>query len=145
MHGLKMEYRQLDGKSLSRDLTTHLHKRSLQGKAVVVTDRPFTMLASVRKQWLRLTRKTQIEYARRLESERTPGLSGQLGHIQTLKFTAKAPEDILEADVTFATVEDFIRYAPDCPTMYITYDVPREKLYLITSWMPKSGLVVIYA
>ena len=145
MHGLEVEHRHLDSKSLSWDLATHLYIRSLQGKAVVVTDRPLTMLASVRKQWLRLTRKAQIEYARRLESERVPGLSSQLAHIRALKFTANAPESFLEAGVTFATVDDFIKYAPDCPTMYVTCDFPKEKLHLITSWMPRAGLVVIYA
>ena len=64
--------------------------------------------------------------------------------MRQLKFTAQAPEDMLEADITLATADDFVRNPPDCRMVYITYDFEREKLHMLTSWMPRNGVVVIY-
>lgn len=64
--------------------------------------------------------------------------------MRQLSFTTKPPEDILEADVTFATADDFMRNPPDCQTVYITYNFEREKLHILTSWMPRNSVVVLY-
>lgn len=145
MHGLEVKYRHLNGKSLSHDLAAQIYDRSVQGKIAVVSDKPVSLLASVRKQWLREIQKLHIERARTLPTRWTPEQAMRLVRAQNLTFTAKAPTDILEADVTFATAEDFVRYAPDCRTLFVTCSLPKEKLYLITAWMPEGGLVVIYA
>ena len=52
--------------------------------------------------------------------------------------------DLLDADITFATADDFVRSPPDCQVVYITYDFEREKLHMLTSWMPRNGVVVMY-
>ncbi len=145
MHGLKVEHRHLNGKPLARDLATRLYIRSLHGKVVIVTDKPLSTLASVRKQWVRMMRRAQVQRARTLDHRRRIELVSQLDHMQSLSFTAKAPEDILEANVTFVTADNLVRCAPECHTMYVTYTFPRVKLHMITSWMSKNGLVVIYA
>jgi hypothetical protein len=64
--------------------------------------------------------------------------------MQTTRFSAKPPNDLLEADITFATAEDFVKFPPTCPTVYVTYRFDREKVHMLTSWMPKGGKVVIY-
>lgn len=144
MHGIKVEHRCLSEEPLSQDLARDLYKRLPYGKAVVVTDRPIGMLSPFKKQWVRIIRKVQIERARTLNAARILELTEQIERMRSLKFVAKAPEDCLAADVTFATVNDFITYAPDCATMYVTCKIPREKLHAITSWMPQNGLVIIY-
>jgi hypothetical protein len=144
MHGLNVEYRRLDRRSLSRDLANQLCESSLRGNVTVVTNKPLATLASVKKQWVKIIERSQIERARVLQSKQGHDLDQQIIHMQRVTFTAKAPYDILGSGVTFATVDDFLRFAPDCHTMYVTCGLPKDQLYLITSWMPKDGTVVIY-
>lgn len=144
MHGLFIERYSLNHKSLSRQLAEHIAAHGLQEKGVVITDKPVTLLASVRKQWLRLIRLTECERSSTLNPARKEQLEIHLEWMRQLNFTAKAPEDMLEADVTFATADDFVRTPPDCRIVYITYSFEREKLHMLTSWMPRNGVVVIY-
>jgi hypothetical protein len=143
MYGLHVETLS-PHKGLSRDLVEHILDHSLPGKIVVVTDKPHNLLSSTRKQWINLIRKTDIERARTLDAERIQDLSNQLRWMQRLRFTAKQPTDFLEADITFATAEHLVLHAPGCVNIYFTFDIPRESLHIITSWMPRRGLVVIY-
>ena len=144
MHGLFVEKYSLIYKPLSRQLAEHIASHGSQGKIVVVTDRPITLLASVRKRWLRLIRLTECERSSTLNPTRKEHLEVQLEWMRQLRFTAKAPEDMLEADVTFATADDFVRTPPDCRMVYVTYNFEHEKLHMLTSWMPRNGVVVIY-
>lgn len=145
MHELNIEYRHLDKRSLSRDLADQIYDSSLRGNVTVVTERPITTLASIKKQWIKVIERLQVERARILQSNQAYDLDQKIIHMRRITFTAKAPYDILGSGVTFATVDDFLRFAPDCHTMYVTYGIPKDQLHLITSWMPKGGTVVIYA
>ncbi len=144
MHGLFVEKYSLTHKPLSRQLAEHLASRGSQGKIAVVTDRPVTLLASTRKHWLRLIRLTENERSRTLNTTRKERLDIQIEWMRQLRFTAKAPEDLLEADITFATASDFVRTPPDCRIVYITYSFECAKLHMLTSWMPRNGVVVMY-
>ena len=145
MHGLDVKHRHLPGnRPLSWVLAHDICARFLDGKMVVVTDKPFVMLSVVKKQWASMLRKVQTERAKTLNAVKIQELSKQFVAMQNLKFSAKLPEDMLEADVTFATAENLARIAPECWTMFISYDFPKEQLYLMTAWMPMRGVVVIY-
>jgi hypothetical protein len=147
VYGLSTEYRLLGAVPLSRDLAFHICRQSLYGKVTVVTDKPYALLASVRKQWLRLIRKMQVERARMLNAERIQTLASDLARMQTVTFSSTVPQgigDALLAHVTFMDADQCMRFAPICRTMYITYTFPREQLHMMTSWMPRNGLVVIY-
>jgi hypothetical protein len=144
MHGLFIEKYSLQGKVLSQQLAQHIASHGPQGKLAVVTDRPIALLSSVRKQWLRLIRLTERERSSTINPNRKEQLEIQLEWMHQLQFTAKPPEDLLEADITFATVDDFVRTPPDCRMVYITYSFEREKLHMLTSWMPRNGVVVMY-
>lgn len=145
MYGLCVEERSLNGNgSLSWDLAHHMYVRSLCGKVAVVTDKPRELLAATRKQWLRICRQVKKERASTLDAARILELAHVLAHMQGMTFSAKLPDDLLEADVTFATADDFVRMPPVCPTVYVTYDFEREKLHMLTSWVPRGGLVVVY-
>jgi hypothetical protein len=145
VYGLCVEHRRIAAsKSLVCDLAQQLLESSYTGKVVVVTDRPVGMLSAVKKQWLRLERKVRTERASTLNLKRITDLSRYLAHMQATRFTARPPREFLTADITFATANYLTRLAPDCKTMYITYDFPKEKLHIITSWMPRNGAVVIY-
>lgn len=129
---------------MSRQLALHIAAHALQGKIAVVTDKPIALLASTRKQWLRLIRLTENERSSTLNPTRKEQLEMHLEWMRQLKFTAKPPEDVLEADVTFAVADDFVCSPPDCQIVYVTYGFEREKLHMLTSWMPRNGAVVIY-
>lgn len=144
MHGLLTERYVLEGRTLSRQLALHIAAHALQGKIAVVTDRPDSLLASTRKQWLRLIRLTENERSSTLNSTRKEQLEVHLEWMRQLRFTAKLPEDLLVSDVTFAVADDFVRTPPDCRMVYITYGFEREKLHMLTSWMPRNGVVVTY-
>jgi hypothetical protein len=144
MHGLFAEKYSLNHRLLSRQLAEHIVAHGTQGKMAVVTDKPIALLSSVRKQWLRLIRLTECERSSTLNSARKEQLEIHLEWMRQLKFTSKTPEDLLEANVTFATADDFVCTPPDCRIVYITYSFERARLHMLTSWMPRNGVVVIY-
>lgn len=130
--------------SLAHDLAERIYERGMQGQVAVVTDKPIVLLAATRKQWLKLMRRAQRDRSSTLNASKIAQLSQQIAWMQSLRFTATAPDDLLEADVTFATAEDFVRMPPICQTVYVTYEFDKAKLHMLTSWMPTGGLVVIY-
>ncbi len=144
MHGLFVEQYSLNNKPLSQQLAGHIAAHGPHGKVAVVTDKPVTLLASTRKQWLRLIRLTENERSSTLNPARKEQLEIHLEWMRQQSFSAKPPEDILEADITFATADDFVRTPPDCRMVYVTYRFEREKLHMLTSWMPRNSVVVIY-
>ncbi len=146
MLGLYTEQRSLNGKTLlSWDLARHIYMRGLQGKVAIVTDKPVELLATTKKQWLKLMRQVQRERSSTLNATRVAELTRQIVWMQSLSFSAKPPEDMLEADVTFARADDFVRVPPQCGALYVTYQFEREKLHMITAWMPEGAVVVVYA
>ena len=143
MYGLDVERRHIAVcKALSVDIARYFSRR--HGQAIVVTDKPVSMMAAVKKQWIRLEYKLKVDRARSLDHERIRKLSDQLEHMQSVKFSAKPPEDMLSADITFATADDFVATSSMCQTAYVTYEFMPVKLHMLTSWMPRSGLIVIY-
>lgn len=146
MHGLYVEKRSLNGHgSLSWDLAHHMYARSLRGKIAVVTDKPVELLSATRKQWLKILRRAQREQASTLNATRILELVRQISYMHGLEFAARAPDDLLVADVMFATAEDFVKIPPICPTVYVTYPFEKEKLHMLTSWLPKNSVVVVYS
>lgn len=102
------------------------------------------LLSATRKQWLKLLRRVENERSSTLNPAREHILTEQILWMQGLSFTSKAPSDMLEADITFATAEDFVRVPPICRCVYVTYSFDREKLHMLTAWMPRNSLVVVY-
>jgi hypothetical protein len=146
MHALYTEQRSINGKNLlSWDLAHHLYMRSVRDKVIIVTDKPLELLAATRKQWLKLMRQVARQRAGTLNAVRSLELTNQLSYMQNLCFSARQPQDYLEADVTFATADDFIKITPICRTAYMAYDISKEKQHMLTAWMPVGGVVVIYA
>jgi hypothetical protein len=144
MHGLLVEKHSLQSKPVSRCLAQYIRRHGPQGKIAIVTDKPEALLAATRKQWLKLIRQVKNERSSTLITARVDLLTQQIAWMQSLSFTSKAPDDQLEADITFATADDFVRVPPVCRIVYITYTFEREKLHMLTSWMPRNSLVVIY-
>ncbi|HET8670669.1 MAG TPA: hypothetical protein VFM05_08615 [Candidatus Saccharimonadales bacterium] len=144
MHGIFVEKHTLHGRSLSWQLARHICSHGQQGKIAVVADKPDALLAATRRQWLKLLRQAQNERSGTLNAARADLLTGQILRMQGVSFTSKAPDDVLEADITFAVADDFVRIPPVCRCVYVTYTFEREKLHMLTAWMPRNSLVVIY-
>lgn len=145
MHGLRIEYLQVPvNKSLAGAIVPKIVERSYYGKVVIVANKPVNMLSALRKQWLRAERKVWKTRAQTLGVARIQELSAELAFMQRLRFTAKPPGDFLEADITIATAEHLLRVAPMCQTMLIACPLPKETLHMITSWMPRGAVVIIY-
>lgn len=143
MHALVVE-RQCVTRALAHDLAERLARNLGHGKIVIVTDKPVALLSAVRKKWHRLERMVWLERAKTLDASVVIRCTNRLADMKNVSFSAKPPDDLLEADITFATIDDLIRVAPECRTMFVTYDFPKVKLHMVTSWMSRGGTVVIY-
>lgn len=145
MHQLNVEKPDFDSKRpLSWHLAHGIYARMKLGKIIIVTDKPNSLLSATRKKWFRLLRQLQRERSSVLSGVRADQLLRDANLMQKLTFTAKPPDDLLEADITFATADDFIKSFPVCRTAYITGLVPKEKRRMLTSWMPQQSVVIIY-
>lgn len=144
MHNLRIIKRSLHNRtlswSLSRDISTFIDS----GKIAIVARSPSGLLSSTRKQHLACLRGLQLKKVSTLDSRNKLIFTNQIEKLQNITFTARAPEDQLEADITFATAEDFVCVPPVCQITFVTYGFECEKLHMLTSWMPKDGVVVIY-
>ena len=145
MHVLYVERRETNGKNLlSWDLAHHLYLRSERDKIVVATDKPVELLSATRKQWFKLMRHAMRQQASTLNAPRLIELAEQISYMQNVHFSTKLSGGFLDADITFATIDNLISSTPICRTAYITYGVSREKQHMLTSWMPPGGIMVIY-
>lgn len=106
---------------LASDLTKHIASRITHGSIAVIADKPVKLLESINEEW--------GKYAPALPTKR---------------FGAQEPADDPCLDALFATVEQFVYWPPDCPTLYITCPITRLQLSMVTTWMPTNGLVVMY-
>lgn len=145
MYALYIEQRLLNSRdTLSWDLAQHMYLRLTQGKVIVVTDKPRELCSATSKQWMKLMRKVMRQRASTLNAIRRVELIYQISCMQELRFSARQPDDYLEADVTFATADDLIRVTPICDSAYVASEIGDEKLQMLTSWMPEGGVVVVY-
>lgn len=137
MYGLEVEHRRVPkSKSLSSDIARHFSNR--RGQAIVVTNKPLSMLSAVKKQWLKIEYRLKVERAGSLNREYIRTLCDQLEYMQSVKFSATPPDDMLSADITFATADDFVAVSSICQTAYVTYEFIPIKLHMLTSWMPRQ-------
>lgn len=143
MIGLSSEIRELSGTTLSHDLTQHMLAHQIQGRIAIVTDRPVPLMSAVRKQWIKIIRHLERERASTLSLRRLE-LTDELARLKNVTFTVERPISDPQASICFATVEDFLQAPPVCNTLYIACKVERHKQYMLASWMPPHGLVVIY-
>jgi hypothetical protein len=144
MIGLVTESRRLEkSKPLSKDLARHILTRYRTGKIAVVTDRPISLMSAARKQWMKIIRQTARERSSTLNPRKIE-IGEELERLQHVTFTATPPIYDPQADICFATIEQFLQAAPVCRTLYITCGAEKHELYMLASWMPPRGLVVIY-
>lgn len=133
-----------DSMLLSWDLAHHIYTRGVQGRIAIATDKPVALLATTRKQWLKLIRQVHRERASTLRATRIMELSAQIAWMQRLTFSCKPPEGAREDDITFATAASLAEMPPICTALYITCSVTDKCLSQITRRMEKGSVIIIY-
>ena len=122
MYALSTEHHtQTNSADKATNIAQHLAEHRLYGQAVIVADDPQAMLRQVQRAWRRVGRYTWL-----------------------CSFAAAPPGDDVYAQVLIATPAQCLRYPPLCATMYITCEIDRTDLHMMTSWMPRYGTVVFY-
>lgn len=127
-----------------KDISLHLCERMYYGKVVIVADNPKGFIAAFRKEWLKLAKKMQLERASTLDTAKIARLDGEVGYMLHLHFTIHYPPDEYPGDVFVVSPKQALAWAPECRTMYIISHIERHQQYLLTSWMSRGSLVVIY-
>lgn len=143
MHDLIREEHRIKSGMGAKFIAQHLAVRARYGKAVIVVHKPHSAISAIRKQWLMLVRKKQIERASTLDALRIRQLVEIVACMKSRKFTLKYPPDEYIGDVYITDLETALRWPPSCQTMYVLCDLKPEQLHMITAWMPKNALVVI--
>jgi len=144
MNGIYIEKRTLTAGRITPDLAKHLYTRFQCGKVAIVAERPISFLAALRKQWIKIEYQVKHERSRTLKATRIHEFTEQLYYMGSLVFMAKPRASEEQPDVQIGTIGQFLEWAPQCKTMYVTYPITSEELHLITAWMPKNGLLVLY-
>lgn len=145
MSGYYIEQRHQNGNSsLSWDLAHHLLTRQITGKIIVIGEKPDVLLSSLKKQWLKLTRRVQRERSSTLDAPRIVELTKLITHMQELTFTSEEPLDQPQADVFIVDATKMTDILPVCNTIYITCDVDATILERIAECAPPNSLIVSY-
>lgn len=141
MHGLISEANVFGPNPSTKDLARHLFTRMFAGRVVVVAENPTNLLESLRKQWLKLTRKVQAERADAVNARVIFELTATITRMQSLTFAAEWPDEF-PADVYVTTLAQVLSWAPECRTLYVTCPITTEQLYVISALMPGGADVV---
>lgn len=142
MYGLIKEQGSFGANPGMKDIARHLYTRMFSAPVVIVVEDPAVALSQLRKHWFRLYRRADREKSSTLDVVRVNAYIRLLTRMLTMRFTTKWPDDE-PAQVYIVTVEQLLQWAPECRTLYVTCDISREHLHLITALMPRGALVVI--
>jgi hypothetical protein len=144
MHGLIREEIVFGPNVTAKALAQHLYTRIHFGAVAIIADNPSAVLPALRKQWLKLIRQAQKQKSSTLNASKIAQISDQILRMQAVNFSANyIPELCPQPDVVIATSQQFLEWAPECQTLYVTCDIEREYLYQITAWMQKGALMVV--
>ena len=92
------------------------------GKVAVIANNPEDLLDKTKIEWQELEDRGNV----------------------SIRFSHILPNDLLDADITFATAGSFSKACPICQLLFITCPVVKQELSMITSWMPKGSTVILY-
>lgn len=132
--------------SIAADMMRHLHTRQHLGKVVVICEQPLALLASARKQWLKLSRVIQKQRASTLNADKILKYTHTIAHMQHMRFSSKAPLKDPEADVYFLEAGSSQIVPLQCFTVYSTSShLSQQAVQSIIVQLPDEALIVDYA
>lgn len=145
MNSLYIEIRKLESSdSLARDLADGIYLNHTFGNIAVVSEQPIALMGSVQKQWIKYIREIEQKIPDTSDDNGSPEINRNLNYVQNLTFSAESPDKDIQASVSFSTAKEYKLFPPMCRTLYITQEVTKQDMYMLTSWMPQHGTVVLY-
>lgn len=121
MLGLHVEHRRLvDSGQLAAAIAQDMYSQGRTNSIAIIAKRPRSCMAALKREW------------QNLSDDPTP------------RITTTPPIHDPQADVLIATIHQFLRWPPDCRTLYVTCPIGRVQLVLVTTWMPTNSRVIIY-
>ena len=139
MHNLSLSHRPLkttNPKTIAQAIAQHLAVHQLYGRVAIVAQHPAAFLVSLQKAWQALQGEMAAQGSKH---------TATLQLMRTCTFTTRLPIEQTYAWVQIATIADFLRWPPQCTTLYVTCPIKRVDLHMVTAWMPaKYGEVILY-
>ena len=133
------------GNSLSSDMARHLFTRLLPGVVMIVAEKPKTVLAALRKQWVKLIVLLERERASTLRAERKCELDRLIAIAKSLPFALDEAQLVgYTHAVLIATEREPPTIPSQCHTVYITGATTQALAKKIACGVPRHSLVVIY-
>ena len=134
-----------DEVTLSWDLAHHLYTRELKGKVIIITPWPTVLLASLRKQWMKLIRRLELEIASTLDRDLRANLQDKREYMQSLKFFAKSENIPPQIDVLLTNSLAGHTLPIVCHTAYLIYPLSPAEEAVLKKCIIEHGLIVKYA
>ena len=132
--------------SISWDIAHHLYMRQRQGcTALVIVQSPSSMLASIRKQWLKIVMKLQRERSSTLQHRRSIELQGDIQRMLSVRFKVGAQPVNQACDVLIICPSDIANLADRLfNTVYVACPIDEEVLEQAIVTTLRNGLLVKY-
>lgn len=130
--------------SIAADVMRHLHTRQHLGKAVVISEDPAAILATARKQWLKLSRFLQKQRAGTLNADKILKYTHTITRMQHMRFTIKSPLEQPDGDVYFLRPADLIIMPMPTWTVYSICDIGSGEKAALLDQMPNDALIIDY-
>jgi hypothetical protein len=126
------------------DIMRHLRTRQHLGKAVIICERPETLLAASRKQWMKLARAIQKQRAMTLNADKLLKHTHAIINMQGMRFTSETPLKNPEGDVYFLKPGELEVIPPHCFSVYLQTNVPPTTLKVLLEQLPAEALIIDY-
>lgn len=130
--------------SIAADIMRHLYARQHLGKAIIICDQPSALLATCRKQWLKLGRLIQKQRSSTLNADKILKHTHTITHMQHMRFTSKAPLDDPKSDVYFLDKDTCQNLPAYCYSLYIQSQLSIKETESIITQSPPETLVIDY-
>lgn len=88
-------------KGLPQRIACQVYNDVSNSQVVIPAARPRYMLSNVRKQWLKIIRQLQREYASTMSLDRKQAIARELQRVESVQFVAKSPAQEPNARVFF--------------------------------------------
>lgn len=122
------------------DLAKHLQARQHLGTAVVICEKPQSLMSAVRKQWLRLERNVLRLRSSTLDAEEILRHTRAITLMQNMRFVNRTPAEEPDATVYFMTPDEAQMLPANCYSLYLTVFMPEAPV----GQLMRGGLVTAY-
>jgi hypothetical protein len=130
--------------NLTADAVRHLYTRQPLGKAVVIVERPESLIATARKTWLKLARALQKQRSSTINADKILKYTRAVTRMQRMSFSSKTPQERPDVDVYFLRPDQTDSLSLHCLSFYTLCETPLEVALAAIHQLPDSALIVDY-